>query len=346
MKNSIFRLPENTSERARNAMIVISVYLLGGILGGSYLTYQALGTPSWQLWVAAVSMLVVIAASIAGMILVRRGRVDLGVWILIIASYVAATCVITAISGMGSIMLAASIFLSSMVAVQTLQSRQSFMIIAGIVMGIAGLVLDTWVETDRLSSPVFQNISYFLVPLMLVMFGAIILRQYRNYSLRNKLMAAFISVAVLATSALGIFLYPATSNSLRSSLESELTSAAEDRAIRVGSLLDEQIRALTALSLNDVLQKAAAEQLQSYEGEPSAIQSAIDARDEQWRAADAAHNNNDPLVRENLDNAAAVEIQQYQKAFPDNIEIFATDAYGALLGTTNRTSDYYQADEA
>lgn len=68
-------------------------------------------------------------------------------------------------------------------------------------------------------------------------------------------------------------------------------------------------------------------------------------KDKIWQTADSANNNSDPLVREHLTNSAALNLFEYQKTFPDNIEVFVTDIHGALVGTTNRTSDYYQADE-
>jgi putative methionine-R-sulfoxide reductase with GAF domain len=48
---------------------------------------------------------------------------------------------------------------------------------------------------------------------------------------------------------------------------------------------------------------------------------------------------------ENLGNPSALELQEFQNVFLNHAEIFVTDIYGGLAGTTNRTSDYYQADE-
>ena len=39
------------------------------------------------------------------------------------------------------------------------------------------------------------------------------------------------------------------------------------------------------------------------------------------------------------------ELREYRETFPENVEVFVTDKYGALFASTNRTSDYYQADE-
>jgi GAF domain-containing protein/HAMP domain-containing protein len=71
----------------------------------------------------------------------------------------------------------------------------------------------------------------------------------------------------------------------------------------------------------------------------------MNAKDLKWRAADEADNNDDPLVQEFLTNQAALELKEFQETFPENVEVFITDVYGGQAGTTNRTSDYYQADE-
>ena len=174
---------------------------------------------------------------------------------------------------------------------------------------------------------------------------AMIARQTWRGNLRTKLLTAFIGVTVVATSVLGAFMYITTSNNLRANLERELTAQATDRATRIGDLLNEQINALTTLSLNEALQDAVETKNATYTGSATVIQATLDTLDEQWRAADEADNNNVFLVQWHLTNAVARELIEYQQVFPDNIEVFVTDMYGGLVGTTDRTSDYYQADE-
>src|SRR5574341_1088709 len=67
--------------------------------------------------------------------------------------------------------------------------------------------------------------------------------------------------------------------------------------------------------------------------------------DDEWRAADAIGNDDDPLVRPVLTNQVAAELREYSNTFTDNAEVFVTDRYGANVAATNRTSDYYQGDE-
>ncbi len=74
------------------------------------------------------------------------------------------------------------------------------------------------------------------------------------------------------------------------------------------------------------------------------IESQLLAIDVQWRAADDDSQLVQSIVNPEI-NSLAAQLLEYTKAFPDHAEIFLTDRYGGLLAATNRTSDYYQADE-
>ena len=53
-----------------------------------------------------------------------------------------------------------------------------------------------------------------------------------------------------------------------------------------------------------------------------------------------------PLIREALDRPCSVLLKQFQQGHAGYDEIFITDRYGMNVCQTNRTSDWYQADEA
>lgn len=63
--------------------------------------------------------------------------------------------------------------------------------------------------------------------------------------------------------------------------------------------------------------------------------------DKKFRATKDA----DPWIRGFMTNACAQHLIRYQKDHPGYAELFITDAKGLNVGQTNRTSDYYQADE-
>jgi hypothetical protein len=63
--------------------------------------------------------------------------------------------------------------------------------------------------------------------------------------------------------------------------------------------------------------------------------------DQRWRKTDGTDNFINPF----LTNAVAVKLMEFQKNNFGFQEIFVTDEHGLNVGQTNKTTDYYQADE-
>jgi GAF domain-containing protein len=236
--------------------------------------------------------------------------------------------------------------LTFVVANQTLSAEKSRKaLIYGVGVGILTAAIDLINLEYRLFVPAIQTFVPMITGAIVLVAGFFIARRAWGGNLRNKLLVAFIGVTVIATGVLGAYMITTSSNNLQENLERELSKVTLDRASRIGDLINEQINTLTAVSLNEALQSAVETQNSSYEGDAAFIQATLDTKDAQWQRADEADNNADPLVRENLTNAVARELLEYQQTFPANVEVFITDVYGGLAGTTNRTSDYFQADE-
>ncbi len=67
----------------------------------------------------------------------------------------------------------------------------------------------------------------------------------------------------------------------------------------------------------------------------------IQLLDNEWRD----NGNDNPEIKVFLTNEVAKILKSVQKQHPAFSEIFVTDSVGLVIGMTNRTSDYYQADE-
>ena len=165
------------------------------------------------------------------------------------------------------------------------------------------------------------------------------------FSVQNRFLLIIllaVLVPVLVTQVVGV-------NSARSSLTLELDEqnglAADNHARLVSKILTEQLSIFQYVADNDVVEESAEAQSKLYTGTPEEIQQTLLERDAIWRAADAADNNDDPLVRSVMVNELSDVLLETRNNFPNHVEIFVTDIYGANVGTTGRTSDYYQADE-
>ncbi|MBI3244808.1 MAG: GAF domain-containing protein [Chloroflexi bacterium] len=159
------------------------------------------------------------------------------------------------------------------------------------------------------------------------------------------MIVTFVSLTVLSVGAVAYLNDRANRSILTANAGASLNSIARSQALAIGSLLDNQVNSLQAFGLSKIVQDTVEAANGGYTGDPASIQIEIDKLDQQWRAADAADNNDDPLVQSRLDNEVASELREYKDTFPDNVEVFVTDRYGANIAATNRTSDYFQADE-
>ena len=168
---------------------------------------------------------------------------------------------------------------------------------------------------------------------------------FSNLPLRAKLILGFVGVAVISVGAVAFI----TDRMMRTGLTNEaganLKGLASSQALTVGDLLSKQVSTLQTLSLNDTVEEAVTVANAIYTGDEAEILGRLARIDEQWRAADAIGNDDDPVVRSVLTNKAADELREYRNTFTDHVEVFVTDRYGANVAATNRTSDYYQGDE-
>lgn len=71
------------------------------------------------------------------------------------------------------------------------------------------------------------------------------------------------------------------------------------------------------------------------------LQASIDALDARWASLPESA----PEVAACLDNELARQLREFKKRNPNFAEILVTDQLGRLIAATNKTSDYWQADE-
>jgi putative methionine-R-sulfoxide reductase with GAF domain len=301
----------------------------------------------WQDYILVGFPLALAGVSLASIFIMKRGHLGLGSGIVFSMNLVLPLLLVIIVRNALWTALSYAAVSSALLIWRALPHRfWRWSIIAAVTVMIMVVAIENIGLPNRFQNP--PALNAFVVVLISVLFVAFIVqavRQTWGRSMRNKLLVAFIGITVVAAGTLAAYVFTTTNNSLRQGLERELTKHTGDVATRIGDLLNEQISTLKTLSLNEVLEQTAEDLNEAYTGGTATIQADLNAKDEQWRAADAANNNNNPLVREFLTNPAALELKEFQDAFPNNAEIFITDKYGGLAGTTNRTSDYYQADE-
>ncbi|MEK6256251.1 MAG: cache domain-containing protein, partial [Chloroflexota bacterium] len=134
--------------------------------------------------------------------------------------------------------------------------------------------------------------------------------------------------------------------SLSATVGENFQGQASSLSVLTGAYFSEKVSQLQGLASTDSIKNHLELRNNSYIGSNDSILRQIQALDEQWIGAP----DNNPLVRSILSsdrevNASTFQLLDYKTTFSSHAEIFITDRYGANIASTDRTSDYYQADE-
>ena len=323
--------------------LAILFVAIAAALGITLLAYRT--EWSWQLVVSAGTTTALAIVMFACMRLTRQGRPEAAARGIIAAMLLISLVFATLLADIG-LLLGLSIMLAMwMVAAQTLPQKEVDLILligfaAGVVMG----ALDVYAPAFQVIVP---QISAYSVPLILfaaLAYLGLVIWQFKHYNLQTKLGAVFLIVSMASAGAVAVLSSRTTGEALTSNAGANLQSRASVQAVAVGDLLARQIDTLQALSLSKSIQDSVRVQGLSYSDTQAAIQARRREKDQEWEVAA----DNDILVAARLNpviNVVTSELLEFQELYPAHVEVIVTDGFGALVAATNRTSDYYQADE-
>ena len=305
----------------------------------SHFTRVHPGAPTLSfILVAALS-----AVSFTSAGLSRRGKTKQGIILLIATINLTFPIFITQAAGLGLLVGVMAVVISIGFASQTLPTKQVRpIIIVSIAVGVIIILADAFWPTVRPPVPESLNIISIVtgaaIFLMVVVVGA---RNFANYSLNIKLISATVVVAVVAVVIITFLISRFTRDTLTEEVGNNLAALADAQALSIGEFLARALSNLEALALNQFIQEGAIAHNAAYTGDEAAILSQIQQQDQAWLAAE----NDDELITAVLHHPVAAELREFQARFPEHAEVFITDRYGSLIAATNRTSDYFQADE-
>lgn len=328
------------SLRAKYALrtaIVLAVAFVGTF--GLYL-YLAQSNKAWQLYVLTATTGLVALLNIIAIRFSLKKRIEAAAY-LMIASIVLLFPVATSfLSGVGTVLGIGGVIGIYMIATLTLiQPHLSRATIFAIVFGIAIILLDTFFPTSRLEIRLLTIYIPIVAALGIGIFTYYLFQEFSNYPLRTKLILFFIIVAVFSVGAIAAV----TNNLARTEITKQVGRnqqiIAERLAFETGQELESQIESLQSVGsqFGEIAENANA----SFVGTNNGINSQILVIDNRWRTAP----DNDIVVLGVLNNDTASKLRDFQSKFPNHVELFLTNKYGATIAATNRTSDYYQADE-
>ncbi|MDO8523225.1 MAG: hypothetical protein Q7S12_03025, partial [bacterium] len=120
---------------------------------------------------------------------------------------------------------------------------------------------------------------------------------------------------------------PANSGNVKTALSPEIEAVLSQKMMTVEALAKDPIILKEVALIN--------------EKNKNLTSAEITALDNKWRASKGI----DDFIKPFLTNKTAVQLFAFQEKNPGFPEIFVTDKYGLNVGQTDKTSDYYQADE-
>lgn len=142
-------------------------------------------------------------------------------------------------------------------------------------------------------------------------------------------------LAIFAAQTLGYRYYQRAQGTL-------FQARAEHLAGSLSLAVNEQVHSLTAwVALSDLAARIAAIDSAAPALSDEEVQAQIAATEARWPELTPAS----PELRRYLDHPLAAELRAFQSINPLFAEIFITDARGRLIATTEKTSDFAQADE-
>lgn len=228
---------------ARGLMRVILFTALAGSATVVLYAYLGWRTGAWQFYALALDSGAYLPVAVVSFILARRGRVYPALYLMSLMVMVVILVGSALVAGLGTLLgLALLLIFPALLAQLMLPPRHALRLIgASILVGVLALALDFYWPGARLQ--VAEEVNWLFVGIALAgplwsLF--VIFRQFRWYSLRAKLIIAFVVASLLPLVIItGIVNFRAT-RILRAQADQMLTTQAELLATQVDQLLDLQ----------------------------------------------------------------------------------------------------------
>jgi len=308
--------------------------------------------PAWQSYVISTITFVALVVDVYSVILVRHGRLGKGLRYLFWSTLFTVPPNVLLVSNTTPILIAMVLTVGGIhlyyLQPRSWRKRYQF---APIVASVLMLLVEALRPSFRMdvalrgAGGTSNYFGPFILAFLVVSLIGLIVRQAWSGSLRVKLLSGITALTVVSVAVVITINYYNNRANLTASSGAALKTVADSQAVAIGNILLEGIHNLQSFGLSKIIQDAAEQANASYGPNQAVNQNQIQILDKQWRAADAANNDSDPLVSSVLNNDISSELREFRDTFPENVEVFVTDKSGANIAATNRTSDYYQADE-
>lgn len=336
-------VPVPQDHTRRNALIacLIAAFAIGMTIPTAF--SPMLASSRWEVYANLLSGVIPTLAWLLGAVLVWQNRTELGVQVGLVPSLIAIPLTSYWSTGLGLANALAVGVGATLIAVVSLRPMLArWYIAASILAAGAAVILDILAPAPRLLNE--QDATYINVVtvLTLLALSVLLLIQFRNYSLRTKLISTFVGLAILAVGGVTFAAQQAIRTSLTQNVAENLSARAQNTALSIGLAFDRNASRLQTLTLDDQVQTGATAQTLAYPSDPAAREALINSTADEWAHADPNSVTVVGIMHSTLSNT----LHNFQNAFEDNQELFVTDQYGSLVASPDRLPQYNYVTEA
>ncbi len=211
-----------------------------------YSFYLAFQTGAWQLFAEAGVMLAYCAVTLVSAGLSRRGRPGLGMGLMIGAMLAAILLIASLIASLGIALAAIAVILTLGVAALTLPARSAVpAILSAILAAVAVLLLDLFAPLPhRLDVPALKIATPLVAGLLAMVYGVFVVRRFRDYSLRAKLILFFLVVSLIPLVILSMVNNLTSRRTLTVNANQSLIAAASQTALKLDTFVESSLNTL------------------------------------------------------------------------------------------------------
>lgn len=240
MKNWLATLLKDTTPQGRNVFRANFIIALTAFASLPIYLYAAAQSGAWQLYAVTGGILLVSSVSAISAFVARKNRVNLAIGMLLASGYFVILLIIALISGLG-LTLSIIIFMVVVTLVgQTISGKPATVaLVSAAVVADLALLLEVFAPWHRLSFPFLQYAIPLVGGILILILGVSAARQFRNYSLRTKLLASFLLVAVVPLAILFFLDQRAFRQNLSEQANANLQSEAHQAATDIDRFIEE-----------------------------------------------------------------------------------------------------------
>lgn len=337
---------QSNEAQARHVRRLIWIMIGVVLLPSGLYTLLALRTGAWQLWVAAGAVYAYLLMLVIGLQLLRRNRLVPAVYLVTHGLALGFLVFTLAIAGFGAVLGLITVLLIIAIASQTLPDRLArITMLVGIGFGVLNLLFDQFLPPYRLEVPELQTFVPAVLGGLLLIYGITAARRFATFQFSTKLLILLLVASILPTAGITLYTQQTFRTSLQQEASNKLVNNAELQASALGETLIKAAELLQTLALDEAIRTEVIAANVVYPADAAARQARLTDNDRLWHEAVQADNNEAPIVKTHLNSPISARLLEYESVYPENVEAFVTDIYGGLVAATNRTSDFYQADE-